>query len=196
MSILDELKRLILARHGSTAGVRSIADAVKVLVTLEEGDSSGAQTIAQGVKAMWVKETGWGNNPLTDLDVTGDFTATTEQLLGKALTDLQEDIDVDMDTCKITGTCKYVTGYTGFSGNPAEQEGHYLALYVDVDDVTGITYTCELSRGPVTLDSDQIIIRRIDGKLNVPFVVTASKTGYDTVVRTFDLSSLILAPET
>lgn len=36
MSIVDELKKLIIARGGDTAGVMTIADAVKVLVSLEE----------------------------------------------------------------------------------------------------------------------------------------------------------------
>ena len=38
MSIVDELKKLILKRGGSIAGVETIADAVRVLVALEEGE--------------------------------------------------------------------------------------------------------------------------------------------------------------
>ena len=36
MSIVDELKKLIIARGGSVAGVQTIADAVRVLTDLEE----------------------------------------------------------------------------------------------------------------------------------------------------------------
>lgn len=36
MSIVDELKKLILARGGDVAGVQTIADAVRVLTELEE----------------------------------------------------------------------------------------------------------------------------------------------------------------
>ena len=36
MSIVDELKKLIIARGGSVAGVQTIADAVRVLTALEE----------------------------------------------------------------------------------------------------------------------------------------------------------------
>lgn len=36
MSIVEELKKLIIARGGSTVGVMTIADAVKVLATLED----------------------------------------------------------------------------------------------------------------------------------------------------------------
>ena len=52
-------------------------------------------------------------------------------LLGKELSDLQSGVSVGQDA--IAGTLKYVTGYTGFSGDPAEQEGHYLALHIDTD---------------------------------------------------------------
>lgn len=41
MSIVDELKKLIIARGGSVAGVQTIAEAVAVLVALEENESSG-----------------------------------------------------------------------------------------------------------------------------------------------------------
>ena len=38
----------------------------------------------------------------------------------------------------IGGTLHYVTGYTGFSGLPEEQEGNYLALYAEAEDATSI----------------------------------------------------------
>lgn len=40
MSIVDELKKLIIARGGSTAGVQTIADAVKVLTELEQAEQT------------------------------------------------------------------------------------------------------------------------------------------------------------
>lgn len=197
MSIVDELKRLILARNGSIAGVLTIADAVKVLVALEEGDATGAMTIADGIHAMWEKEGGPGENVLKALVVTGDFEATTEQLLGKSLSDLQTSVVIDMDTCTMTGTLKHVTGYTGFSGDEELQSGHYLAVKADVEDVTGVTYTINTGNGDVTLDSDQILIWRVDKKYPaVPLVVTASKTGFAPVKRTFDISGLTLASGT
>ena len=39
MSIVDELKKLIVAKGGSTAGVQTIADAVKVLTEIEKTES-------------------------------------------------------------------------------------------------------------------------------------------------------------
>ena len=41
MSIVDELKKLIIARGGSVAGVQTIADAVRVLTAIEEENNSG-----------------------------------------------------------------------------------------------------------------------------------------------------------
>lgn len=75
---------------------------------------------------------------------------------------MQEDIVIEDGI--ISGTLKYVTGYTGFSGDVSEQSGNYIALYVDTDaDVDSIT--CELIGGtvghPVTLDSDRNIVIRI-----------------------------------
>ena len=40
MSIVDELKKLIIARGGSVAGVQTIADAVRVLTAIEEATNS------------------------------------------------------------------------------------------------------------------------------------------------------------
>lgn len=42
---------------------------------------------------------------------------------------MQSNISVSADGV-ISGTSKYVTGYTGFSGRPDEQEGNYLAIKV------------------------------------------------------------------
>lgn len=39
MSIVDELKKLIIAKGGSTAGVQTIAQACKVLVALQEASN-------------------------------------------------------------------------------------------------------------------------------------------------------------
>lgn len=95
----------------------------------------------------------------------------------------------------ISGTLNYVTGYTGFSGDSAEQSGHYLALHVDTA-VEGSTIVVELVGGvhaPVTLDSDRAIILRIKNKFQ-KIKITASKEGYDTVTKTYTLSGLTLAP--
>lgn len=112
-------------------------------------------------------------------------------LLGKELDDLQS--GVAAGASDITGTLKYVTNYTGFSEDPTEQQGNYIALHINTD-VEGATIVAELigdSRGPVTLDSDRTLIARIKSK-GQKIKVTASKEGYPTVEKTFTLAGLTL----
>ena len=45
------------------------------------------------------------------------------------MADLQKDIVVSNGA--ISGTLKYVTGYTGFSGDTSEQSGHYLCIHAE-----------------------------------------------------------------
>lgn len=93
----------------------------------------------------------------------------------------------------ITGTLKYVTDYTGFSGDPAEQQGNYLVLHIDTD-VDDATIEVELiggDHGSVTLDSDRTLIGRIKNK-SQKIKITASKEGYPTVSKTYTLGGLTL----
>lgn len=93
----------------------------------------------------------------------------------------------------IAGTLKYVTDYTGFSGDPAEQQGNYLVLHIDTD-VEDATIQVELiggDHGPVTLDSDRTIILRIKNKFQ-KIKITASKEGYPTVSKTYTLGGVTL----
>ena len=126
---------------------------------------------------------------MTSLSVSADIPASTD-LLGKVVTDLQEDIEVGTDA--ITGTLKAVTGYTGFSGDVAEQSGTYLALHCTAVD--GATITCELIggvHGPVNLDEDGLIIIRITST-SQKVKVTASMEGCDSVTKTYALTDLVL----
>ena len=86
-----------------------------------------------------------------------------------------------------------MTGYTGFSGDPAEQQGNYIALHIDTD-VEGSTITVELiggDHGPVKLDSDRTCIFRIKNK-NQKIKITSEKTGYPTITKTYTLGGLTL----
>ena len=84
-----------------------------------------------------------------------------------------------------------MTGYTGFSGDVAEQSGNYIALHITEEDADSIV--CELIgglHGPVTLDPDGILVARIistDEQLKV----TASKDGF-SYSRTYTLTGLTL----
>lgn len=128
---------------------------------------------------------------MTGLSVSPDIPAGVDTL-GKAISELQSGITVTDDA--ISGTLKYVTDYTGFSGTASEQSGNYLALYINVPNTTGVTYTVELvggNHGPVTLDSDQTIILQI-ASTSQKVKVTASKSGEPDVVKTYSLTGLTL----
>lgn len=123
------------------------------------------------------------------MSVDADISAS-EDLLGKIVTDLQDDIEVGEDS--ITGTLNMVTGYTGFSGDVAEQSGHYLALHCEATD--GATITCELIggyHGPVNLDPDGLIIFRIAAKTQ-KVKVTASKAGLVSTTKIYTLNGVTL----
>lgn len=116
-------------------------------------------------------------------------------MLGKSVTDLQSDIVVG--TNAIYGTLKHVTGYTGFSGDPNEQEGNYIVLHVDSDDADSLTV--ELvggvsGRGEVTLDVDGLILARISNNAQT-LVVRAYKNGIVDNVQRLSLAGLTLLEE-
>lgn len=109
-------------------------------------------------------------------------------LLGKVASDLQENVaEADGD---ITGTLKYVTEYTGFSSDPAEQEGNYLALHVDYEGEEDVyVEVVNGYSGPTKLDEDKIIILRIADKDTQSIKVTAGD-----LLATYDISGLIVEP--
>lgn len=114
----------------------------------------------------------------------------SETLLGKAVSDLQEDVLVDDRA--IEGVLKYVTGYTGFSGDPEEQSGNYLAL--KFTPAAGAVTTVELIGGklgqPVTLDSDNNIVLRISNN-NQKIKVVSTVDG-ESVTKVYSLRLLEL----
>lgn len=124
------------------------------------------------------------------LSLTAEAVSDEVDLLGKYADDLQSDIVV-RDENAITGTLKYVTGYTGFSGDPALQSGHYIALQFDATE--GTTVTVELiggTDGPKPLDSDLIALCRItDVNEKIKVVCTGTSK---TMTRVYDLTGLVL----
>ena len=116
-------------------------------------------------------------------------------MLGKSVSDLQSDIEVGANA--ITGTLKYVTGYTGFSGDPDEQQGNYLVFHCESEDADSITV--ELvggvsGRGEVTLDSDGLMIARISDT-SQKILVRAYKDGVVGNIKTYSLAGLTLTGE-
>ena len=113
------------------------------------------------------------------------------------VSDLQSNIQIVEN--KITGTLKYVTGYTGFNAsNPSEQEGNFLALKVSSDESEDVSYVVHLvggTKGPVTLDEDKNIVLKISNKDTQTIKVSATATD-GTESQEFGLSGLVLEEKT
>lgn len=100
-------------------------------VIIKQGETVIDNTIADG-KATFVMPKGnvtvtvTFKEKATIADVTFSVSTATD-LFGKSASDLMADVAIDDN--KVTGTLKYVTGYTGYWPDSAEnQEGNYLAL--------------------------------------------------------------------
>lgn len=95
---------------------------------------------------------------ITDVEIAAD-----EDLFGKIVSDLQENVIIGED--EITGTLKHVTDYTGFSSKVEEQSGNYLAIHNTTNgDEPIFVEVVGGTSGPVQLDSDGIIVLRIANK--------------------------------
>lgn len=119
-------------------------------------------------------------------DIAADF-----DLFGKVIGDLQSDIVIGESG--ITGTLKYVTGYTGFSSDTELQSGNFLAIKCETPNLTSETITVEVVNGysgPVTLDSDGVIVLRIADKDTQSVKVTATRSGLTTWEKTYSLTGL------
>lgn len=125
------------------------------------------------------------NTPALDVSVITDDTI---DLLGKDASDLMDGVAISNG--KATGTLKYVTGYTGFSGDVSEQSGNYIALLAESD--SGATITAEVVggvHGAVTLDSDGILIARLtENATGIKYVVTKGTDSKTVVIDTTDLT--------
>ncbi len=129
---------------------------------------------------------------MTGLSVNTDTLAGAD-LLGKSVTDLQTGISVSDSGRTISGTLKKVTGYTGFSGAAAEQEGHYLALHCELPEgVEGATIKAGLTGDALnTLDADGIVILRITDTA-AQSVKVVVETAAETYERVYSISGLVL----
>jgi hypothetical protein len=125
-------------------------------------------------------------------DIAADF-----DLLGKTIGDLQTDVVFGENA--VTGTLKYVTGYTGFDeSNPENQQGNYIAFKSETPNLSTETITVEVVNGysgPVTLDSDGVVVLRIADKDTQSIRVTATRAGLTTWTKTYDISGLTVQSE-
>lgn len=82
-------------------------------------------------------------------------------MFGKDCGDLQENLAVENNS--ITGTLKYVTGYTGFSSKVEQQSGNYIAVKVTCEGADEIWIGLDPSEGSgmVKVDADGIAVLRV-----------------------------------
>ncbi len=112
-------------------------------------------------------------------------------LFGKTSDELQENIVITDDA--ITGTLKYVEGYTGFSSKTAERKGNYLAITATTLEPAD-SITVELvngTKGPVTLDEDGTIVIRVTDPSTQSIRVVITKDG-NVSTHDYSISNLVL----
>ncbi len=102
--------------------------------------------------------------------------ASTETLLGKKVSDLQENIKID-DKDAITGKLKYVANFDSYSKGAS---GYFLCIKV-VEATKGDTVTVKVtgtgaSNIQKTLDSDGIVICKIGNNDNKITIGNSGKT--------------------
>lgn len=106
--------------------------------------------------------------------------------MGKLVSALQTGITVSSAN-KITGTLKYVTGYTQFSETASEQSGNYLALKFSGNwDSATLAY----NGNTIALDSDKNAVIRVADKTKA-LTLTATRQG-NTETVSYDLTGLTL----
>ena len=184
MSIRTSLKGL-LESLGGTSTANTIPGILGEIVVAEGGTDTG-KTIAEKIDCITAKK--WADNPLSATVADVNIDPATD-LLGKVVGDLQANIVVGTD--KITGTSKWVTGYTGWSGKKSEQKGNYLALHFGCGDfVIGTSVTINVNG--VDLDPDGLFVMRFrDNSVHPKIVVKASKDGYATFTKVYDCSEIV-----
>lgn len=118
--------------------------------------------------------------------VAGTAGSTTRY--GKTAAQLQSNVFVHDEA--IQGNLKYVTGYTGFSGEASEQEGNYLALDFNAPD--GATLKIKVGNGNfVDATSDGYAVIRVNNHIGEKMTVQCIKDGV-TLERVISLSALKL----
>lgn len=166
--------------------------------------ASTATTVAQlkeDFNAFLAKVAGSGR--MADLFTYPEAAATN--VLGKVVGDLQEDVEV-LEGVKdrvIAGTLKYVTGYTGFSGDVERQKGNYIVLHFAYDTTAYPVGKVELNVNDqgvpavVTLDADMILVARIvDKDVQTLTVVLYDGDGAEAKRFKYHLSALDLEEPT
>lgn len=127
------------------------------------------------------------NGGLISSDV--EIPAASQSLYGKSVGDMIEnDVSVSEDG-SVSGTFQYVTGYTGFSAEPTEQEGYYFPFVLKK---TGSTMTFKKNDVPIK----ENIPWESDNVFRVTKDDTFTVLVDDVEVITFQFSGATFAPKT
>lgn len=179
--------------------------ASEVLFQEEDAVSEVAELLEETDEALLLEEDP-GEAPVPGANLVVEPEAATTDVLGKLVSELQEDIVITAPTDsaygKIEGTLLPVEGYTGFSSKEDEQSGYYLVLKADDPAAAKIqvginpSKTFEEPDRLVELDADRNIVLKVSDietqKVNILFT-------YDDdnfTLLTYDISGLTLKSAT
>ena len=114
-------------------------------------------------------------------------------VLGKKVRDLQDNLVISSG--QIHGILKYISDYTGYSNQPDEQSGNYMAVsFSGYPEGTKITVELTGSpKGPWVMKSNNLVARITDNKSQV-FKVKAEKDGYEWSEE-YSLANLVCEEE-
>lgn len=136
-----------------------------------------------------------GSSNAITLTVSG--VEPTVELFGKAVSTLQQNVDIVDDT--VSGKLLYVENYTDFSDTASDQEGNYLALKAtatttnaDADDPVVVIELLGGSAPASKTDDEGNIVMRITNKDSQTVKVTAT-SGKDSTTKVFKLTGLEIA---
>lgn len=183
MSVRESLRTLAMAlgADGTAKSIKGHLSEISVAL----GGSGTGRTVSELIDEIAAEK-----NDLLGMTVDFNISDSTD-LLGKYVYELQENVSLTGN--KITGTLLKVEDYTGFSGDPVEQKGNYIAIHCSVPGVNGATikFISKSGKKYVVDPSDGLIVLRMAVK-PTKFRFEISKDGIPTVEKTFDASGLVL----
>ena len=129
------------------------------------------------------------------LSITVSPITGNTDLLGKKASELQSNIVINDTTMSISGTLKYVTGYTGFSSKADEQSGNYIALNVDPESGFPESMTVEVKNGTsgpskITAEDHQVVLK-IKDTATQGIIIKATNNGSE-VTKEYNFVGLTL----